>query len=290
MKNIIIKILLLISSVSLLSAKTISFDLKYWHLSEMSYVDFIANNKDKKIFHEWLNAEPNPFTIMSNVTEEYALRSMSVFHKDSCSKDLNNKPQSSEKKTCIMLAPGTTGTFNFKQYNIKDNKDIYRTKPIMYSLNNELGIIVFDLSNKKESANSSTELELKNIDNVYEFFKKESQLKDNQIIMIGNFNATTKELEKFVDQTKYNVQMKDFTEIINNNNKLSLLDTVHVISHKNNSIVKNIKIWHNIHLLEEKNKSLNKKEELEFINSKLSNYYPISIKIEYDFKSLDFMK
>lgn len=289
MKNLIIKCLLIISSFNFLSAKTISFDLKYWHLSQMSYVDFITNTKDKKIFNEWLNGEPNPFTIMSNVSEEYAIRSISVFHKDSCSKDLT-KNDSVDKKTCLMLAPGTTNTFTFKQYNLSDRTDIYRSKPIMYSLNNELGVIVFDLSNKKETLSSSGEMELKYIDNVYEYFKKESQLTDNQIIMIGNFGATTKELEKFIDQKKFNIQIKDFTEIVNNNNKLSLTDTIHVITHKNNTIVKNIKIWHNIHLLDEKNKTLNKKEELEFVNSKLSNYYPLSLRIEYDFKSLDFKK
>lgn len=289
MKNILLKFFIIVCSINILFAKQVEFDLKYWHLSEMSYMDFITNTKDKKIFNEWLNSEPNPFTIFSNVNEEYAVKSISVFHKNYCTKDLTEK-DSVEKKNCLMIAPGLTKTFFFKQYNSIDRNDIFRSKPIMYSLNNELGVIVFDLSNKKESLNSSLELELKHIENVYEYFKRESQLKDNQIIILGNFGVTNKELEKYINKSKFKLHIKDSTEIISVNNKVGLTDTVNLITHLDNTVVKNVKIWHNIHLLDKKNKSLSKKEELEFINSKLSNYYPLSIRISYDFKSLDFIK
>ncbi len=289
MKNILLKFFIIVCSINILFAKQVEFDLKYWHLSEMSYMDFITNTKDKKIFNEWLNSEPNPFTIFSNVNEEYAVKSISVFHKNYCTKDLTEK-DSVEKKNCLMIAPGLTKTFFFKQYNSIDRNDIFRSKPIMYSLNNELGVIVFDLSNKKESLNSSLELELKHIENVYEYFKRESQLKDNQIIILGNFGVTNKELEKYINKSKFKLHIKDSTEIISVNNKVGLTDTVNLITHLDNTVVKNVKIWHNIHLLDKNNKSLSKKEELEFINSKLSNYYPLSIRISYDFKSLDFIK
>ena len=113
-------------------------------------MDFISNKKEKKIFNEWLNSEQNPFTIFSNVNEEYAIKSISVFHKNYCTKDLTEK-DNIDKKNCILIAPGLTKTFFFKQYNAIDRKDIYRTKPVMYSLNNELGVIIFDLTRVKEA-------------------------------------------------------------------------------------------------------------------------------------------
>lgn len=289
MKNLFIKIFLIAFSINMLQAKQIEFDLKYWHLSEMSYLDFVSNNKDKKIFYQWLTSEPNPFTIYSNVSEDYAVKSINVFYKNYCSKDLTEN-DNVDKKTCLSIAPGLTNTFFFKQYNAIDKNNIYRTKPLMYSLNNELGVIVFDLTNKKESINSSLDLELKYIESVYNYFKKESQLNDNQIIMIGNFGVTAKELSQYLDKTKFKLNIKDSTEIVSTSNKVGLSDTVNVISHINNNIVKNIKIWYDIHLLDNKNQSLTKKEELDFIKNKLSNYYPISIKVSYDFKSLDFLK
>lgn len=289
MNNIILKLFLIACSINVLFAKQVEFDLKYWHLSEMSYMDFVSNKKEKKIFNDWLNSEPNPFTIFSNVSEEYAVKSISVFHKNYCTKDLTEK-DNIDKKNCILIAPGLTKTFSFKQYNAIDRNDIFRNKPIMYSLNNELGVIIFDLSNSKESINSSLELELKYIENVYDYFKKESQLNDQQIIILGNFGVTNKELEKYINKNKFKLNIKEPTEIITVNNKTGLADTINIITHIDNNVVKNIKIWSNIHMLNPDNKKLNKKEELEFIRTKLSNFYPLSIRISYDFKSLDFLK
>lgn len=288
-KNILIKLFCSILTInSFTYAEKIAFDVKFLKLPELSYVDLLTQKYNKTIYNQWLLKDKNPFTFITNVKEEYAVKSFSIFYKNYCSKDLSEKNEI-DQKTCFLMAPGVSRDFDFKQINILDSNDIFRKKPIMYMLNNELGFIVIDLTDKYYSKpDAFLELELNNIENLFKQFENLSGLKKDQIILLGNFGTSEKNLEKYINKNKFVIHSKEFSELTKINSKIRMANSVYAITYKEGkSLVKNMNFEYNIHLLDKKNKSLNKKEEMDYIFDRVSNYYPLTLKISYDFKSLN---
>lgn len=284
------KLLLLVALVNCLLAKDLYLDIKYWNLPDLDYKDMIAKERDKDIYSVWINKRV-PFTIVSNVTNEFAIRSFSTFYKRICSSNLTRMKDTKEfNRNCMLLAPGVSRNFSVKVYNYIDMNSVFDINPNMFVLNKELGIIVFNIGEGYEfndKLSDLTKIKLKHIDSVISNFKKQSGLLDHQIVALGTFGVSKKSLETYVKSKGFKVALREKNTLIKKNSKYLKVNAQNIIYNtKNIDFLRKMEVESNIADFKKDYviNSTNENEKRKNFYEKVSPYYPLKIQVKHNFE------
>ena len=245
--------------------KDILFGVKYWKLPQLTYQDLISKNKDKNTYKKWIQ-DNHYFSIISNVTDEHAIKSINTFNKSVCSNSTSTKDN---RKTCVLMSPQVESKIFVKVYNYIDIDKFFLNRPAQFTINDSIGFIVLDITDnhylREEEIPKNTLLVYRNINKILEKFSKQSGLKKQDIIVLGNFGITKELLEKYIEKD-FVVELKTGSKIIN---EKQLVSTDHIIYHKEKKI-KSPEIQYNVAL------GKTKKEYLE----KVAEHYPFSFRVQ----------
>jgi len=287
--------LLTISTIFLTTVNAAEVTFKYWKLPDLKNVDLIKKEKDIEIYKKWISSRPM-FTIVNNVTEEFAIRKFSTFFKPMCTNNLGDKnyrmenresPQVENSSICLLIAPGLSRDYNYKKYKYRDRNNDFNVKPALYALKNEVGIMVFNLSDKfyyKKEVPKDLKHEIESIDKAINQFAEISGIKKENIITIGSFGVSKHTLSSLMDSKDKKVLISGGSKIVKINKKYELKSTEHIILSKKSTIAKNIEIDYNMQYMSKKYGSKDKNLNLQNFSENVSNYYPLSLKINHDFK------
>lgn len=268
MKKIIL--ISIIVSASLF-AETLS--VKYWKLPTMTYQDTVSGQKDSDLYKKWIRNNSSDLVIFNNVSDQFAIDRFATFFKPICTAPLNiNK-----NKICIYTSPTLSNDISIKIMPSDDPNNLFDIKPIMFIINNELGIIVMD------SIENSTKSSSKYIEPTIQYFSRKSNIKESNIAVIGSFDKPGDSLKSFLN-TNLDVKFITGTKIIKNG-KYNLSSTENLILPKN-LIFNKALIQYDVLQLSSKYSISNKQESMELFRSNVSPYYPISFQINYEFEKM----
>lgn len=269
------KLILIITMLlnTLINAEVIN--VKYWKLPDISYNDSVLNKKDMSFYKKWIRSDSPEIVILNNVTNKHVIDIVGTFFKPICATPSDNQ----KSQMCIYLAPTVSSDIKIKIFNSTDTNHVagqFEISPIMFQINKEIGIIVIDTqkgTNKKP---------YKYIEYLKDYFIKKSGLKNENIFIIGSFNAQEDELMKHLDKSKHIVKFKTGSTIIKNQ-KYELMSTENIITHVNSKFLKYENIQYNVFQLDSKYSTKNKQENMKLFSENVSEYLPITFKIDYDF-------
>lgn len=270
MKLIFISIILL---STLINAEVIN--VKYWKLPKLTNKDIILNDKDGQLYKKWLRSNSPELVIINNITEKSAIDKLATFFKPICAIELNKDAP----YPCIYTSPTLSKDIKIKIINSNDTNNFsgaFELSPAMFVINKQIGIIVID------TPNNSTKKSFKYLDIVKKYFSEKSGINTNNIFIIGSFGTTAESLNTSIDKSKEKIKFLTGSKIIKNN-KYELTSTENIIVSKNSSLIKNELIQYNITQMSKKYATNDKQENMKLFSDHVSEYYPISFVIEFDF-------
>jgi len=268
---------------------------KYLSLNDnLKNTDFISGKRDKEVFHYWLNHKQVSFSIVSNVTDQFAVRSFSTFYRPICIDQLKiNKDIREEKRdkkeniaTCIILSPTIPQSYKVKTFKYSNVNRRFDITPVMFIINKKIGIIVFDIFNdqyiKEKNLTKEQKLTLLEINNVFLELSKKTGISLKNMIAVGNFGVNKKTLEKFI-RKKLEVLIDKATLIKKIDKKYVQRNTEHIIKFKESDFLKNPIVDYSIAFLKKEYMTKNKKENMKRFYKKVNHSMPLKFFIKYDF-------
>jgi hypothetical protein len=267
------KKVVLISLIVSASLFAESLSVKYWKLPTMTYQDTVLGKKDSDLYKKWIRNNSSDLVIFNNVSDQFAIDRFATFFKPICSSPLGKN----KSKTCIYTSPTLSNDTSIKIMPSDDINNLFDIKPIMFIINNEIGIVVMD------SIDNSTKSSSKYIETTIKYFAKKGNLKESNIAVIGSFDKSGDYLKSSLTKD-LDVKFTTGTKIVKNG-KYNLYSTENLITPKNEIFNKAL-IQYDVTQLSSKYSTANKQESMELYSSNVSQYYPISFRINYEFEKI----
>lgn len=267
--------LILSLALALIAAENIdiqpqTFKVKFWKVPNLTNLMFINETKDKEVFDRWSYADDkSPFRFFSSIADTRAVEYITLAMQTECDK---------ERKTYSCITRDLSGRdFSMRQY-AEDFGKIFLSQPKAYVFDKKLGIIALDLANKTFGESPSLELrnQIDKIPYLVRYLSEVANISPAQILVIGNFGVNSAFLKKKFKDI-FDVLISEPDTIINNNGKLSLGSSQNILVLKNSPYFKKGIVRKDI-LKFKKISSI--KDEIKYLNEKVSPYYPIEAEIE----------
>jgi hypothetical protein len=273
--------------------------VKYWSLNNLTNKDFILNKRDKILFRKWINNKPTLLNFVTNVSDQFAVRTFATFHNTICLDMLNSDKKlitKNNKKrynkniaTCMILSPYFPREYKIKALKYSNFSYQFKITPTIFIINEKIGFILFEIfPNKYKSYKELTKKEKEMLSSIKDVFRettKRTGILPKNLIALGHFGVSKFTLAKILGKDfDILIDKSTFIEKDKESNEYKQRNTEHIITLKNNNLIKNEIVDYQVAFLKKEYKTKSKKKNMELFYNKINTTFPLKffVKLKKD--------